>query len=183
MVLHFYNLRRKAVGEAKPNQAHYLLAGLEEDFEVIIITQNIDNLHECAGSTQVLHLHGEIFRSRSTVDPSLRYDIDGWELNLGHTCERGSQLRPDIVWFGEAVPMMEPATIIASEADFFAVVGTSLVVYPAASLLQFAPSTIHKYIVDPIIPETGYIQNLHTYPEIASAGVQMMKEDLYSRLA
>lgn len=180
MVLHFYNLRRKAVKEAKPNRAHEILAEMEKDFDVHVITQNIDDLHERAGSSKVLHLHGEIFMARSTSDPSLRYEIEGWELGLEHKCEKGSQLRPDIVWFGEAVPMMEPAAMLASEADYFAVVGTSLLVYPAASLLQFAPSAIPKFIVDPNIPETGYVPNLMSFAEAASSGVEKMRKVLLS---
>lgn len=182
MVLEFYNMRRKAVMDAKPNRGHEILAELEEDFDVQIVTQNIDDLHERAGSTKVLHLHGEVKMARSTSNPGLRYEIEGWQLNSGDLCEQGSQLRPDIVWFGEAVPMMEPAAHLASQADLFAVVGTSLLVYPAASLLQYARADVPKYIVDPNIPEVGYVPNLKAYAEPASSGVQSMKEDLLKRL-
>src|SRR6478609_7402972 len=130
LVLEFYNQRRKSALEAKPNRGHEILVELEKDFEVTIITQNVDNLHERAGSSHVLHLHGSLFESRSTLNPSLVYPIVGGELNIGDTCERGSQLRPHIVWFGEAVPMMDVAVKFASAAELFLVVGTSMVVYP-----------------------------------------------------
>ncbi|MCE3281260.1 MAG: NAD-dependent deacylase, partial [Bacteroidetes bacterium] len=123
LVLDFYNKRRKQVLESEPNEAHYALVELEEKYDVHIITQNIDDLHERAGSKKVLHLHGEIIKSRSTVDPSLVYKIKGSELKLGDKCEKGSQLRPHIVWFGEMVPMMDVANLIAEKADIFMVVG------------------------------------------------------------
>lgn len=123
----------------EPNGGHRGLVELEARFNVAIVTQNVDNLHERAGSTRVLHLHGELAKSRSTLDPRLVYEIKGWELKLGDTCARGSQLRPHIVWFGEEVPMMEPAIELVSAAGILVVIGTSLQVYPAASLLQFAP--------------------------------------------
>ena len=153
LVLKFYNERRKAGMDAKPNAGHLILAELEKDFDVQIITQNVDNLHEKTGSTKVLHLHGEIFKARSTRNPELVYDIKGWELNLGDKCELGSQLRPHIVWFGEAVPMIEPAAELAHDADIFVVVGTSLAVYPAAGLVNFVRRNVPIYVVDPHIPE------------------------------
>jgi NAD-dependent deacetylase len=149
LVLKFYNERRKQVLEAKPNAAHLALADLETKIDVHIITQNIDDLHERAGSTKVLHLHGEILKSRSTVDPRLVYTVDGWEIKSGDKCERGSQLRPHIVWFGEMVPELERAAAIVSLADIFLVIGSSLQVYPAAGLTQFAPLQAAKYYIDP----------------------------------
>jgi len=149
MVLEFYNQRRKQATEVKPNKAHDLLAQLEKHFEVNIITQNVDHLHELAGSSKVLHLHGKLFESRSTLDESLVYPMDHWELKLGDTCELGSQLRPNIVWFGEAVPVMDEAIKITSTADIFLVVGTSLQVYPAAGLLEYTPKGCPIYLIDP----------------------------------
>ncbi len=149
LVQQFYNERRKAVIEAEPNKAHILLSELENSYDVQIITQNIDNLHERAGSTKVLHLHGEIIKSRSTSNPNDIYPINGWELKMGEMCKAGYQLRPHIVWFGESVPMIETATKIVSEADIFVIVGTSLQVYPAAGLINYAKTNIPIYVVDP----------------------------------
>jgi NAD-dependent deacetylase len=149
MVLKFYNERRKQVLEAAPNAAHKSLAELEKKYDVHVITQNIDDLHERGGSTKVLHLHGEILKSRSTLDPRLIYSVDGWEIKSGDKCEKGSQLRPHIVWFGEMVPELERAANIVSQADIFLVIGSSLQVYPAAGLTQFAPPHAEKYYIDP----------------------------------
>jgi NAD-dependent deacetylase len=149
LVLDFYNERRKQVLAAEPNAAHLALADLEKHFDVHIITQNIDDLHERAGSTKVLHLHGEIRKARSTVDENLIYDIDGWEIKEGDKCERGSQLRPHIVWFGEMVPELENAARIVTSADIFLVIGTSLQVYPASGLIHYAPYEADKYYIDP----------------------------------
>jgi NAD-dependent deacetylase len=149
LVLEFYNQRRKQVLEAIPNSAHIALAELQKNYDVHIITQNIDDLHERAGSKKVIHLHGEIRKSRSTADPELIYEINGWELKEGEKCERGSQLRPHIVWFGEMVPELENAARIASMADVFLVIGTSLQVYPAAGLIEYAPYEADKYYIDP----------------------------------
>lgn len=146
-VLRFYNERRRNVVAAQPNAAHRALARLERYARVKIITQNIDDLHERAGSTDVLHLHGEIMQARSSIDERLLYATHGNDIQIGDRCERNSQLRPHVVWFGEAVPMMEAAAEIAMEADIFLVVGTSLAVYPAASLLQFVRSDAEKIIV------------------------------------
>ncbi len=176
MVLDFYNERRKKALEAKPNRGHEILAELQNDFDVTVITQNVDDLHERAGSDKVLHLHGSLFESRSTLDPSLVYKINGWELNMGDKCERGSQLRPNIVWFGEMVLMMEEAVHVASLADIFLVVGTSMVVYPAAGLINYVDSNIPKYIVDPKIPEVMKIPNLHFIAEKASVGMEKIKK-------
>jgi len=149
LVLRFYNERRKQVMSAKPNTAHIALAELQNHFDVQIITQNIDDLHERAGSKKVLHLHGEILKARSTANPALVLDLIGEELNIGDKCELGSQLRPHIVWFGEAVPNMELANIIAEKADIFIVVGTSLNVYPAAGITEFVSDNAEKYLIDP----------------------------------
>jgi len=149
LVLEFYNQRRKNVIAAEPNHGHVRIASWQHDYSVTVVTQNIDDLHERAGSNNVLHLHGEIRKSRSTVNPELVYPIQDWSLNMGDKCERGSQLRPHIVWFGEDVPMLERAAAIIEEADIFVVVGTSLQVYPAAGLVQFAYRAKQKFIIDP----------------------------------
>ena len=175
LVLEFYNYRRKNVIDAEPNFAHYGLAELEKDFDVTIITQNIDDLHERAGSTNIFHLHGEIFKMRSDKDESLIYDIKG-DIVIGDKAEDGAQLRPHIVWFGEAVPMMEQAVPVVHEADLFVVVGTSLVVYPAAGLVNYAPWPIPKFIVDKRIPYTSEVNNLTAIEKPATEGVKELKE-------
>ncbi|AFD06501.1 SIR2 family NAD-dependent protein deacylase [Solitalea canadensis] len=180
LVQDFYNMRRKAVVEAQPNAAHYALADLEKYFEVVIITQNIDNLHEKAGSTNVLHLHGIITKSQSSLDPNLTYDIQGYEIKMGEKCEKGSQLRPHVVWFGEAVPMIDPAAKHCSKADYFAVIGTSLQVYPAAGLMNFVPFKIPKFLVDPNAPDVK--NGVTIINEKASIGVPLMAEQLLSLL-
>lgn len=181
LVLDFYNKRRKNVFESEPNEAHLLLAQLEKDYDVQIITQNVDDLHERAGSSHILHLHGEIKKSRSTIDSGLVYELMHWELNLGDLCEKGSQLRPNIVWFGEAVPAMEAAIDIAAQADVFLIVGTSLLVYPAAGLIDYVPLDIPKYIIDPNIPEIGrdYL-NLTCIEEKGSVGMLKLMSDYLS---
>jgi NAD-dependent deacetylase len=156
LVLEFYNQRRRQIVKAEPNSAHTSLASLENFFDVTIITQNIDDLHERGGSSHVVHLHGEITKSRSTLDHNLVYNIEGTELAPGDKCERGAQLRPHIVWFGEAVPMIEEAIKYCVQTDIFVVIGTSMVVYPAASLIEFVPSESVKYIIDPIKPDIYY---------------------------
>lgn len=178
LVLSFYNERRKQALDATPNKAHQILAELESDFDVTIITQNVDNLHEKAGSSQVLHLHGELFKSRSTGDENLVYDMDGWELNLGDTCEKGFQLRPHIVWFGEMVPMMEPAVRETMTADIFLVVGTSLVVYPAAGLLNYVDSLVPKFIVDKEMPQVRSTPNLFLIEKPATIGMEIIRQKL-----
>lgn len=178
LVLEFYNLRRKQILNARPNNAHKALVTLEKKYDVHIITQNIDDLHERAGSKKVLHLHGEITKSRSTVDPSLVYEIKGAGLQLGDKCEQGSQLRPHIVWFGEMVPKMEEAYVIAESADIFCVVGTSLVVYPAAGLIDYTRSEIPKYLVDPNEIKLNQIPNLKIIKEKASVGLSMLAAEL-----
>jgi len=165
MVLKFYNDRRKQVRVAEPNKAHVALGKLEQKYNVSIITQNIDDLHERAGSTHVIHLHGEVNKARSSVDSSLVYELDHWVMKMGDTCEKGFQLRPHIVWFGEAVPMIEKAIPIVEMADVVMVIGTSLSVYPAAGLLNYATSSSQKYYIDP----KGYEGDNH-YP------IEMIKE-------
>lgn len=178
LVLEFYNQRRKQVLEAKPNAAHFALVELEKKYDVHIITQNIDDLHERAGSKKVLHLHGEITKSRSTIDPSLVYNIKGAELKPGEKCAKGSQLRPHIVWFGEMVPMMENAYVIAEKADIFMVVGTSMVVYPAAGIIDYAPNEIPKYLIDPSDVKVNGIGNLKIIKEVASKGLVDLTREL-----
>jgi len=178
LVLDFYNQRRKKALEVKPNRGHEILAELEKKFDVTIITQNVDNLHERAGSSHVLHLHGSLFESRSTKNPALVYPVKGSELNMGDVCELGSQLRPNIVWFGEAVPMMEVAADIASQADIFLVVGTSMVVYPAAGLIDYVPDHVKKYVVDPKKPEILHVPNLEFIMEKASVGMEQVRKFL-----
>ena len=175
LVLDFYNFRRQNVLEAQPNAAHYGLAELQKDFNVTIITQNIDDLHERAGSANVYHLHGEIFKMRSEYNEELIYDIKG-NIQLGDKAEDGAQLRPHIVWFGEAVPMIETVIPIVRSADVFVVVGTSLVVYPAAGLVNFAPRPIPKFIVDKRIPYTSEVYHLTTIEKPATEGVKELKE-------
>lgn len=153
LVLRFYNERRKALFEATPNIGHRIIAAWEKDFQVTVVTQNVDDLHERAGSSRVVHLHGELMKARSTVDPSLVYPMDGWELKEGDLCEQGSQLRPHIVWFGEEVRLMPVAEKIVSGADVLIVVGTSLQVYPAAGLAFYAPESARRILVDPRPPE------------------------------
>ncbi|MBK7964502.1 MAG: NAD-dependent deacylase [Bacteroidetes bacterium] len=149
MVLEFYNQRRKQIIQATPNAAHKALVELEKEFDVTIITQNIDDLHERAGSSHIVHLHGEIMKSRSTINASLIYALQSDCILIGDKCEKGSQLRPHIVWFGEAVPMMEEAISITQGADIFIIIGTSLAVYPAASLIQFTKANATTILVDP----------------------------------
>lgn len=178
LVLEFYNQRRKTALAVKPNRGHETLAELEKHFDVTIITQNVDNLHERAGSTHVIHLHGSLFESRSTADESLVYPINGWELKFGDLCEKGSQLRPNIVWFGEMVPMIEVAASHAAKADIFIVVGTSMVVYPAAGLIHSVPFDTMKYIVDPKRPDVGNIPFTKFIEDKASTGLEKVWNEL-----
>lgn len=177
LVQDFYNERRKNVLEAQPNAAHFALAKLEERFDVTIITQNIDDLHERAGSTKVVHLHGVITRSQSSVNPNLTYPVNGWEIKMGDKCELGSQLRAHVVWFGEAVPMIETAAKLCGKADLFILVGTSLAVYPAAGLINYVPAEVTKYIIDPNIPTVGRRQVVEM-PYKATIGVPMLVDEL-----
>ncbi len=169
LVLDFYNQRRKQLLEVKPNAAHIALAELEKDFKVQIITQNVDDLHERAGSKDVLHLHGELFKVRSTVIPSSILD---WkkDLNIGDVCKDGYQLRPHIVWFGEAVPEMETAIKLVRKTDVLIIIGTSMQVYPAASLLEFAPLEAKIYFVDPK-PSISSSEKIRVFAESATSGV------------
>ena len=175
LVLDFYNDRRRDVAAAKPNAAHLGLAALENDFDVTIITQNIDDLHERAGSTRIVHLHGQIFLMRSVKNESKVYPITG-DINIGDLAEDGGQLRPHIVWFGEAVPMMDKAVNIMYDCDYFVVVGTSLQVYPAASLLQYAPPYLPKFIIDKKIPEISKSPNITFIEKAATEGVAELRE-------
>lgn len=178
LVQEFYNERRKQVLNAKPNEAHLMLAKLEEHFDVQIITQNIDDLHERAGSTNITHLHGIITFSQSDKNAALLYPIRGDEIKMGELCELGSQLRPHVVWFGEAVPMIEIAATICEEADLFLLVGTSLAVYPAAGLIDFIPREVSKYIVDLKIPSVNHYQNVIKIEKSATAGLREVAEIL-----
>jgi NAD-dependent deacetylase len=177
LVLEFYNYRRKNVLDAQPNAAHSGLAELEKHFDVTIITQNIDDLHERAGSTNVMHLHGQIFKMRSEKNESLIYEIRD-DIKIGDRAGDGEQLRPHIVWFEEPVPMIEKAVPVVHSADVFVVVGTSLVVYPAAGLVNYAPWEIPKYIVDKRIPYTSDIENLVAIEKPATEGVKELIEKL-----
>ena len=178
LVLEFYNQRRKKALEVKPNRGHEILAELEKHFKVTIVTQNVDDLHERAGSSDVIHLHGSLFESRSTLDERLIYPIKGWELKIGDKCEKGSQLRPNIVWFGEQVPLIEVASVHASRADVFLVVGTSLVVYPAAGLIHSVPFETPKYVVDPKLLNVASIPYLKMIQENGSVGLEKIKNEL-----
>jgi NAD-dependent deacetylase len=183
LVLKFYNQRRKQLKEVRPNEAHYAIAKMEENFRVSIITQNVDNLHEQAGSSDIIHLHGELTKARSTGNSALIYDwLD--DLNIGHICDEGFQLRPHIVWFGEAVPLLEEAVEVIHTADVALIVGTSMQVYPAASLIGFAPSHCITYYVDPnphLSYELRLNQKLHIVAEKATAGVPKVITQLLSQ--
>jgi NAD-dependent deacetylase len=173
LVLRFYNDRRKAMHEARPNPGHLEIASWEKHARVSVITQNVDDLHERAGSTSVLHLHGELAKARSTADPSLISPVSGWEIREGDLCALGSQLRPHIVWFGEAVTEMPRAEEIAATADVLVVVGTSLQVYPAASLAWSAPATARRFLVDPNPPAAPDFEIL---PHPASTGLEKVTQ-------
>lgn len=177
LVLNFYNERRKAAFDAKPNRGHIGLAEMEADFKVSIITQNVDDLHERAGSTNVIHLHGELSKVRSTADPSLIYTLtaDNPEIHIGDKCEKGSQLRPHIVWFGEAVPMIEKAMKIVQTADYLVVIGTSLNVYPAAGLLNYIEPGIPIFLIDPNEVKTAQ-KGIRFIQKGASEGVAELRE-------
>lgn len=178
LVLRFYNERRKQLLETSPNRGHLGLVKLENDFNVQIITQNVDDLHERAGSSNILHLHGELRKSRSTADPDLVYDIDGWELREGDLCEKGSQLRPNVVWFGEAVPAIEMAAEIVSSAQVLVIIGTSLNVYPAAGLINHVPETTPIYIIDPNEVSVPGYSRIKVIREKAGDGVETLIREL-----
>lgn len=177
LVLDFYNWRRKQLLEVEPNEAHKIIARMEDKYDVTVITQNVDDLHERAGSTDVLHLHGELRKARSTCDESKIYDIKGWELKLGDTDEKGCQLRPHVVWFGEPVPMLPKAVEIVKQADIFVIVGTSLKVYPAASLIDYAGYNVPVYYIDPN-PAKVYRKNTEVISEKATKGMKVLLEKL-----
>lgn len=180
LVLDFYNLRRKQLLEVYPNAGHYALVDLEKKFDVEIITQNVDDLHERAGSTQVLHLHGELLKVRSEKDEHLVKKLEGWELKLGDLAEDGAQLRPHIVWFGEPVPMINKAAKIVSLADILIIIGTSLSVYPAAGLMHEAPAHCKKYYIDPSA-ESQYLEGAEKIAELAGNGVPILVKELLNK--
>jgi len=177
LVMRFYNERRKQLFQAQPNAGHLGIAELEKWFEVQIVTQNVDDLHEQAGSNNVLHLHGELRKVRSTIDPSLIYTMDNWELKLGDCCELGSQLRPHIVWFGEAVPAISQALPLVERADILVVIGTSLAVYPAAGLVNYAQKEIPILVVDPGLPKI-HKKNVTYIQKKVGEGIQELKINL-----
>jgi len=179
LMLDFYNQRRRQLKNVEPNAAHYALAKLEKFFDVTIVTQNVDNLHERAGSKNIIHLHGELTQAKSTAYPGFVYEIGYEDINIGDKCEKGSQLRPNIVWFGEPVPMMYEAEQLASQADIFIVVGTSLVVYPAAGLIHCVRQSAYKYIIDPVKPAVyDSLNNLVFIEKKASVGTSELVEEL-----
>ena len=180
LVMDFYNQRRKQLFEVEPNDGHLGLVKLEEKYNVQIVTQNVDDLHERAGSSNILHLHGELKKVRSSIDPELIYLLDGWELKIGDNCELGSQLRPHIVWFGESVPMIEQAVSIIADADILIVIGTSMAVYPAASLINYVNIDIPKYYIDPKAFQVSGIENLTIINENAGIGVPSLVKKLLS---
>lgn len=171
-VLDFYNMRRKRLLESEPNDAHRAIANLAMDLKLKVITQNIDDLHERAGSNDVLHLHGELRKARSSRRDDLIYDIEGWELRMGDFCELGSQLRPHVVWFGEMVPAMDEAIPLVQEADIMIVIGSSLQVYPAASLVQVMGGNKPVIVVDPASPN---VQRSGSYFHLPLKAVEAME--------
>ena len=177
LVLRFYNERRKQLFRCEPNSGHFAIAELEQEYDVEVITQNVDNLHERAGSSKVLHLHGELMKARSTVDSFLVYELTHWALDLGDLCEKGSQLRPHIVWFGEGVPEIPKAIGIIQKADVLVVIGTSLAVYPAAGLVNYVPKGTPVFVIDPNRPEV-YLQNVTYIEEKAGKGMEILREEL-----
>lgn len=178
LVTRFYNERRKQLLNCEPNDGHLILHELEKQFDVDIITQNVDDLHERAGSTKILHLHGELIKARSTVDENLIYKLNNWELTSNSKCEKGSRLRPHIVWFGEAVPAISEAAEIVSKADILVIVGTSMNVYPAAGLIDYAPSKCPIYIIDPNDVNMSSYGNRTFIKEKASSGMRKLMEIL-----
>lgn len=181
LVTRFYNERRQQLQNCEPNDAHLILHDLEAHFEVGIITQNVDDLHERAGSSKILHLHGELKKARSTVDPNLIYELNDWELTADSKCEKGSRLRPHIVWFGEAVPAISDAADIVSKADILVIVGTSMNVYPAAGLIDYAPSHCPIYIIDPNEVNMSSYGNRTFIKEKASIGMRKLFKLLVSK--
>ncbi|MCZ2101621.1 MAG: NAD-dependent deacylase [Chitinophagales bacterium] len=180
LVLDFYNQRRRQLKTVQPNAAHVALKRLEEKYKVTIVTQNVDNLHERAASSSIIHLHGELNKVRSTEYPNLIYDWEG-DLNIGDTCEHGRQLRPHIVWFGEMVPMLEPAITICENADIIIIIGTSMNVYPAAGIVGYAKKGAHIYYIDPkpnISNELKHLKNVRIIAKKATEGVPELVESL-----
>lgn len=178
LVLEFYNLRRKQLFEVEPNAGHKAMVDLEKHFDVEIITQNVDDLHERAGSTNVLHLHGELKKVRSSADENLIYELKHWELKKGDLCEKGSQLRPHIIWFGEAVTNISKGASIVRMADILLVVGTSLVVYPAAGLIDYAPANIPIFYIDPNAKQQGFRSQITSISEKAGEGLPKLAKQL-----
>ncbi|MBQ3197803.1 MAG: NAD-dependent deacylase [Alistipes sp.] len=182
-VIEFYNIRRRELFSVEPNAAHRAIAQLEQHFDVEVVTQNVDNLHERAGSTRVTHLHGELMKLRSERNPELIVPIEGWEQTLDARAEDGALLRPHIVFFGESVPMFDAATRIAASADVMIVVGTSLAVYPAASLVRYARAGVPVYVVDPGNPDVAMIRNPLTHIKARAAeGMPALAEKLINEL-
>ena len=174
LVLEFYNIRRRQLLSSSPNSAHYALNKLQDNFNLQIITQNIDDLHERSGTKNVLHLHGHLRQSKSTLDEMV-YQIEGSELILGDLCPNGAQLRPNVVWFGESVPMMEKAIEIVKKAHLFIIIGTSLNVYPAASLIHYTTSSCEKYIID---PNAEHVEDIKVIRELASVSVPKLVDQI-----
>lgn len=182
LVVEFYNKRRKELLSTKPNLAHYAIAELEKYFDVQVVTQNVDDLHERAGSTRITHLHGELMKLRSERNDNIIVPIEGWEQPLDARAEDGALLRPHIVFFGESVPMFDAATKIAAEADMMIVVGTSLAVYPAAMLVRYAKSGVPIYVVDPGNPDTSMIRNPLTHIKARAAeGMPQLAKELIEK--
>lgn len=182
VVLEFYNIRRKQLFEVVPNKGHEALVELEKYYDVDIITQNVDDLHERAGSSNILHLHGELKKVRSTIDESLVYELDHWELKKGDLCEKGSQLRPHIVWFGEAVPAISQAAEIVKKADILMIIGTSLAVYPAAGLIDYTKANIPIYYIDPNAKQYNFKDNVICRAEKAGKELPILVNELIKSL-
>ena len=181
LVIRFYNDRRRQLLECEPNEGHRLVAALEKDYDVTVITQNVDNLHERAGSTNVIHLHGELMKATSSDNPNdpdciVELPAELPEIHIGDKAKDGSQLRPFIVWFGEAVPKIEPAIIEVSQADIVVIIGTSLNVYPAAGLVNYANPDAEMYLIDPKPVKTGSLHNIHVIQKGASEGMKELTD-------
>lgn len=183
LVLDFYNERRRELKRAKPNDSHLAIAELQKYFHVEVITQNVDDLHERAGTKNVLHLHGELTKARSSGDQRVVMDIGYRDIKSGEKAPDGFPLRPHVVWFGEQVPLLEKAHVIVKNCDFFIVVGTSLVVYPAAGLIEFVPDDVPKYIIDPVKPELfKKIKNLFFIEKVASIGMRQLTNEFFRQV-
>jgi len=180
-VLEFYNVRRRQAAQVEPNPAHKALAELEKEYQVTIVTQNVDDLHERGGSSNVIHLHGKLREGRSENDPDVVVDIGDKSISIGDEAPDGSQLRPNVVWFGEPVPMISKAAEVVSSADLFIVVGTSLAVYPAAGLTDYTKPKINKYLIDPGTPELFSFNGWSHIKESAASGVPKLTEKLLNK--